>query len=372
MTRTRKNSRKSSKKRTSPGALGKLAVALAALGVLYLVFETTRVKDLSRHSIELEHEVNRVLTESGVTLDQILQKYQTEEERDYKRWVRFTKEVQVKDSAAPALAEKLIKIAAPPYKAEHAKKPDREEIRFYYKGIHINEVLLKILRPQNVVAIIVDDLGQKKSIREFMELDVPVTYAIIPGLPYSKFLAHELKNSGIPYILHMPMEPESYPEDDPGDMALFAGMSREKIEELLEAALLSVPGAPGMNNHMGSRFTSDFKSVSALLDILKKKGMFFIDSATAKKRIALEYAKKIGLPAAENEFYIDNKDDYDYVVKRLKKLQAIALKNARTIAICHITRKNTAKALKDYLPEMIRSGVRFVPVAEVLEKPDTD
>ena len=53
----------------------------------------------------------------------------------------------------------------------------------------------------------------------------------------------------------MPMQAEG--DHDPGPFALTTGLAPEEIRRRLADALARVPGAIGINNHMGSRVTAD-------------------------------------------------------------------------------------------------------------------
>ena len=81
--------------------------------------------------------------------------------------------------------------------------------------------------------------------------------AVLPGLPGSVQAAQALRLAGKEVILHLPMEPRGYPEVRPGPGVVVRGQSEEEIAETVARDLASVPGAIGVNNHMGSAATAD-------------------------------------------------------------------------------------------------------------------
>jgi len=144
---------------------------------------------------------------------------------------------------------------------------------------------------------------------------------VLPGLAYSQFMAEEFTSSELPYILHMPMEPKDYPKNNPGKIAIFAGMDELEVAAMLNKALKNVPGVRGLNSHMGSRYTSNAKDMKLFFKVIKKWDMFFIDSLTTADSVAYETGKKMDIDVAENNIFLDNKDDYQYITGQLKKLR---------------------------------------------------
>lgn len=71
-----------------------------------------------------------------------------------------------------------------------------------------------IIPPTKVrIAIIIDDFGQNFGEREkaLLSLGYPLTFSVLPRLPYSKRAAEEAHSKGLEVMLHLPMEPHGYP-----------------------------------------------------------------------------------------------------------------------------------------------------------------
>ncbi len=355
---------KKKKKRNKLSLPLKILIALVILFSAYQIFQIAKVKNLTGISLKLEQAIGRKLLEHDIKAYQILKRFQTEKSERNVKWIKFTKEIEISPSKFSDVISDLKKIAW----QESVKVLDLDEaqIKIGINEVVLNHLIFKILEDKNLIALIVDDVGYTKNIKPFLELNIPLTYAILPELPYSTVLAKEFKRSNIPFILHMPMEPKNLADNNPGELALLTRMDREQILKNLNKALTSVQGARGLNNHMGSKFTSDIGAMNILLKIIKEKKMFFIDSATSSDTVGMRTALEMGVPSAINNFFIDNRDDISYLIKRLEKLKKLASKRKKTIAICHITRKNTANALKNYIPRMEKENIKFVSVEEIL------
>ena len=131
------------------------------------------------------------------------------------------------------------------------------------------------------ISIIIDDIGFTYSgTYNFLELGIPLTYSVLPRLKESTRIAELIHEQGHEVMIHQPMEPYN-DEIDPGPYALYVSDQPDKIRDILEANLADYPFAVGVNNHMGSRFTSNENSVLQALQIIKSNNRFFLDSVTS-------------------------------------------------------------------------------------------
>ncbi len=200
----------------------------------------------------------------------------------------------------------------------------------------------KILNPSSIssstryVSIIIDDMGRSVEIaKKFVNLPYPLAFAVLPYEPETKEVVKLIKNSGKTLLLHMPMEPHGYPEKDPGEGALLLTQSRETQRKLFLEALERVPGAVGVNNHMGSRFTEDREAMEFFLSLLKEKGLFFVDSATTNKTVACDVAKSIGVKCFRRDVFIDHEPNLDFVNAQIEHIINMADQKSFILAIGH-------------------------------------
>jgi polysaccharide deacetylase 2 family uncharacterized protein YibQ len=145
------------------------------------------------------------------------------------------------------------------------------------------------------VAIIIDDLGYDKKIAEkFLELDATFTFAILPFSPFQKKIANRAHDKGIEVMLHLPMEPEEYPRVDPGPGTLLTTMTPDQLISQLQKDLDTLPSIKGVNNHMGSKLTAESSQLYQIFSILKKRGLFFVDSRTTATNDGQNALRAIG------------------------------------------------------------------------------
>ncbi|NOZ13131.1 MAG: divergent polysaccharide deacetylase family protein [Acidobacteria bacterium] len=231
----------------------------------------------------------------------------------------------------------------------------------------------KMHRGEPLVAIILDDvgLGHMNAFRKALTIPYPLTFAIIPFRRYSRECASMARGSGFDMMVHMPMEPERYPMEDPGPGAIFEKDSRKLIDKKIQAAIDNIQYAVGMNNHMGSKATSIPFTMRVVMHKLKEKGLFFIDSRTTAESVALHEARRAGVPSLPRNVFLDNSRKEKDIRNQLQKVVKEACKNGYAVAIGH-NYPETIDVLAAEMPLLDRK-VNFVFVRELVNeagKPD--
>ncbi len=186
------------------------------------------------------------------------------------------------------------------------------------------------------IAVIMDDMGRSLSpLQKLLQLDIVITPSILPGTGKARAATSLLQGNGRDYMIHIPMQPRSYPKTNPGANALLLGQSENKTRRLVQSYIEGVPGAVGCNNHMGSRYTEDAKAMQIVLKELKQYNLFFIDSRTIGDSIAFSEARKMGLKTATRNIFLDNKESVTAIRKQIHRMVSLAGENQEIIAICH-------------------------------------
>lgn len=225
--------------------------------------------------------------------------------------------------------------------------------------------------PAARLALVIDDMGGNIGrLRDLLEIEAPITIAVLPHLKYSEATAFEAYSSGHEVIMHLPMEPQDT-SNDPGSGALMVTMAPDEIRSKIEDDLKTVPYAIGVNNHMGSKFTENEPGMRTALEVVRSKGLFFLDSRTTSRSVGIRLAGELGMSFAGRNVFLDNTREDAYIKGQLLEAVELAKKNGNAIAIGH-PYPETISALKDVLPGLERDGVAVVRLSEVLEGPGTD
>ena len=217
------------------------------------------------------------------------------------------------------------------------------------------------------VAIIIDDMGSSmQELQALLSIKLPVTFSVIPSLAHAKGVAEAAHGAGAEVMVHMPMEPEGYPQQRLEKVGLLLAMENPEIARRVEGYFRSVPFAVGANNHMGSRFTQNAEKMDVVLKVLKGKGVFFVDSMTSPASVGYRTAQEMGLRTAARQVFLDNVQEEAAIGKQLEQVAAIARKKGQAIAIGH-PHPSTIRALNSLMPELARSGITFVYASKIVK-----
>jgi hypothetical protein len=240
------------------------------------------------------------------------------------------------------------------------------------------EVLARVVAPAErlpKLALVIDDFGYAKGgiAREMLDLDIPLTIAVIPDLRHSAAVLALAKRRGRCVMLHLPMEGT---EPEKVDIEPISGhMSDDEIAALARRYVESLPGIQGVNNHQGSMATADERVVRIVMGVLAEKRLFFLDSLTSPKSLAYNAAVDAGLRAARSAMFLDDATERrEDVEANLRRLVETARARGSAVGIAH-PHPWTFEALRDNLDYLESAGVELVTVCSLVETtaaaPDT-
>lgn len=217
-----------------------------------------------------------------------------------------------------------------------------------------------------MVVIIIDDFGHDLELAEkFLALDPALTCAVLPQSTYDRKIAALARKKGHEIMLHQPMEPGEYPLVDPGPGALLTAMTPDQRIAQLNANIDRIPGITGINNHMGSKTTTLSDEMNQIFTVLKKRGLFFVDSRTTAATLTLSSARLFKVPYAERDVFLDHVRKESEIRAQIEHLVQIAEVHGRALGIGH-PYEITYQVLKKSLPDL-KKRVRLVPASAVVE-----
>lgn len=222
------------------------------------------------------------------------------------------------------------------------------------------------------LAIVIDDVGRELHLFEqLLALRHPLTFSVLPGSIYAPGVQLRLRGDARrprEIMLHLPMEPA-----DPAMM--LAGAEADEAflvrtdspaerRAKLEAALGRVPAAVGVNNHMGSALTPDPVAMAEVMEILRARSLFFLDSRTIATTRAEEAARAVGVPTLPRDVFLDHDPSAAAIEAALDEA---ARRSHRTpvVVIAHPSAE-VVEILARRLPKLHAEGVGVYPVSQVL------
>ncbi len=161
-------------------------------------------------------------------------------------------------------------------------------------------------------------------------------------------------------MIHLPMEAYKFSRIEENTIKIKD--SPKSMERVIKRVREWFPKAVYINNHTGSKFTSDKKAMKELFYILKKYDFKFLDSKTSPYSKALIVAKEFNETIFSRDIFLDNIANVSYIKNQLRKAVKLAKKRGYAIAIGH-PRRATLKALRD--AKDILKGVDVVYINEL-------
>lgn len=214
------------------------------------------------------------------------------------------------------------------------------------------------------MALIIDDVGNNWA-RGEAAINLPgrVTLSVLPGLPSSRALAELAHEQGRPVMLHMPMENHGQLRLGPKGITL--AMSDDDIQSTVESALRDVPHAQGINNHMGSRFTESAVGMRAVLQVLKRHDLYFLDSLTTPRTVGRDVAEQESVPYLARQIFLDHERSEAFMSRQFSSAMDIMDRHGEVIVIGH-PYPETLAFLNWVLPLATRAGVELVAPSELI------
>lgn len=327
--------------------------------------------------VKIDHAIYESFYKGGIPEDNILflsvsPKHEKSHEWDFTElWIKLPNRTRAHQVSG--IIENALAVLNPDvrYRLQGTSKGEKV-LHIYTLGLYSHKIrmtweehLNPISKKSPKIAIIIDDVGYDPSIIDnFLKLDLPLAYSILPEAPYTQQIAMRVRKKGHELILHLPMEPTDYPKINPGPGALLVKMPKRRIRAILSRHLDEIPGVIGVNNHMGSFFTTRKDKMVVVIGELKKRNLFYIDSRTTTKTVAHELAEKMGVPAASRSVFLDNDLSQKEIKFQMERLFGIARHSGAAIGICHPF-EETLELLKASLWKL-RTRVEVVPVSELI------
>ncbi len=219
------------------------------------------------------------------------------------------------------------------------------------------------------IALIMTNLGKlsRNTQRALDRLPSEIGLAFSPYAANLNKWGHEARLKGFEVFLTVPMEPENYPQNDPGPFTLKTDNPTNINISVLKDSLKSVTGYVGVIDHMGSRFSAAPESLRPILQEINKRGLMYIDSRSSKYSQAASMARAIGIPTAISNETIDESLAIANIKQQLVELEKRAQIHGAALGIAH-PYPVTINAINEWKETLATKGFILVPVSAVANR----
>ena len=174
------------------------------------------------------------------------------------------------------------------------------------------------------------------------------------------------RQAGHEVLLQLPMEPVSYPADNPGPHTLLTSLNPSDNIARLEWLLGRFKGYVGVITHMGSHFTVSPEPLRPILHALKERGLMFVDGRSTSKSVAASLAKQIALPRTINDHFLDHEPTRGAIDQSFAKAESVARGRGMALVVARPFPVSIER-LGAWLPMLISRGIEIVPVTALAD-----
>lgn len=218
------------------------------------------------------------------------------------------------------------------------------------------------------ISLIMTEMGLSKdpTTRALRDLPDSVTLAISPYSPNFQDWLRQSTESKNEALLLLPMEPVSYPKDDPGPKALMTNMNDQENAIRLKSLMENSKGVIGVANFMGSRFMSNERKIIPVLDEIRKNKLIFVETPSASVTPVYAVAQSITLPYIAVDLEIDASATEVDIRTQLLKLESIAREKGFAVGMAS-PYPLTFNILKTWMAGLDSRGIELVPLTTILD-----
>jgi polysaccharide deacetylase 2 family uncharacterized protein YibQ len=223
------------------------------------------------------------------------------------------------------------------------------------------------MRDRPMLIIVIDDVGYNtEGLKPFLEIPVPITFAVLPQLEYSKESAELIESAGQEIIMHLPMESRSGQYPGPG--TLTEDMSVEQLLAELNRNIETVPGLVGINNHMGSKGTEDIRIVREVLQFAPGPGAAVPGFPNHRQIGGSPDGQRHRDTVHREGCFFGQSERAAYILEALRQGKEIAGQQGYAVLIGHVWTEELAEVLLENYEFILDEGYDFATLSSVIMK----
>jgi hypothetical protein len=187
----------------------------------------------------------------------------------------------------------------------------------------------------------------------------PYAANLAPLLAAARLAGHE-------YLVAIPMEPQGYPLNDPGNHALMTTATAEQNRAALDWVLSRIDGYVGATAALGAlrgeRFTGMAGQMDPVLATLADRGLLYVDPRADAPKPPFAWSRGIDLVVDEPATRTD-------IDAKLDRLERMAQDRGSALGLVAAVRPVTVDRIAAWASGLAGRGVTLAPVSALVEPP---
>jgi polysaccharide deacetylase 2 family uncharacterized protein YibQ len=225
-------------------------------------------------------------------------------------------------------------------------------------------------RPSNTAAgvpkvvIVVGGLGlsQTGTQSAIEQLPEDVTLAFAPYGASLQRWVDKARGEGHEVLLQVPLEPNGYPDQNPGEHTLLVSSDGTTAQNDLHWALARMTSYAGVMNYMGGRFTADENAMVPFIGEIGERGLFYLDDGTSGTSLAPAIGQGLRVPVLTADLVVDRVRSADAVEQQLDTLAEMAKNRGIAIGVASAF-PTSVEVIANWAREAPGRGIAIVPAS---------
>jgi hypothetical protein len=168
------------------------------------------------------------------------------------------------------------------------------------------------------------------------------------------------------YLLSLPMEPQGFPNNDPGRHALMTDLPPAQNLERLNWFLARLAGYAGVTSALGAlrgeRFTAMNEQLGPVLAAVAERGLYWVDTRAGQGALPGVWSRSIDL-------VVDEPADEANIDLKLAQLTKLAQDRGRALGLATGPRPVTLARIAAWANSLTEHGLVLAPVSALVQPP---
>lgn len=263
----------------------------------------------------------------------------------------------------PALSTKLVETsrhgAIPRIATDGTKASD-----FYAKPIKA----IAAGAPKIAIVVVGLGVGGTNTADAIAKLPGAVTFAFAPYGTDLERSVERARASGHEILLQVPMEPQDYPDNDPGPQTLLTSLPAEQNIDRLHWFMSRFGGYVGLTNYMGARFTATEPALGPILRETGRRGLLYFDDGSSARSLAMQTSGAGNVPFARADLQLDAAPSAQAIDAALRKLEAIARERGSAVGVVSALPVSVERVAQ-WVKAAGSRGIVLVPISMLAQRP---
>lgn len=221
------------------------------------------------------------------------------------------------------------------------------------------------------VAILLAGIGMNEAdSMAALGLPPPVSLAITPYATRLERFVPAARAAGHELLLSLPMEPQGFPLNDPGDHALLTGASSNANAQLLEWALTRFTSYVGVTGALGTmrgeRFAAALDQMNQVQDTLADRGLLYVDP---RPNVVWTKPHASRLPSRGIDVVLDDPQGSAEIDKALARLEKVARDRGSAMGLAGRPSPLTIDRIAVWVAGLDARGLALAPISVVVQMP---